>query len=89
MCDPASEDVTSSRVGSIILSRFTARLSFFKSTQMRTCPDLLITGTIGAHHSVGFVIRSIMPTFPIRSSYAVTFGSNGIGTLPEVVKQGG
>ena len=82
--EPLSLCMTSSRVGSMYLSLFTARFSFFRSTQMRTPPPFFITGTIGAHQSVGSVMRSMTPFSSMRWSSCSTFGSRGSGILRAV-----
>lgn len=58
---PVSCGAMSSSVGKINLSRFTALLSFVKSTHILGFLLFLITGTIGAHQSV--------PMSPKTSSY--------------------
>ena len=51
----------SSSEGSIWCSHRTAVFSYFKSTQMRTVPGFLMTGTIAAHQSVGSVTGQVTP----------------------------
>ena len=46
--------------------------------QMRTPPPFFITGTIGAHQSVGSVMRSMTPFSSMRWSSCSTFGSRGM-----------
>ena len=70
--DPLSSAVISSAVGKTNLSLLTALFNFRRSTQIRTCPDFLGAGTMGAHHSVGSVTFSMTPSASILSSSSLT-----------------
>ena len=70
-------------------SRFTFPFSFFKSTHILTFPFFFMTGTIGAHHSVGSVTFSMIPSRSMRMSSSSTFGSMGNGTRRGVLMQYG
>uniref|UniRef100_X2A412 C-type lectin domain-containing protein n=1 Tax=Capitella teleta TaxID=283909 RepID=X2A412_CAPTE len=71
------------------LSRLTAAFRRFKSTQSLTWALFFKTGTIGAHHSVGFVTGSMMSASVSRSNSVFTLSSNGIGTLLATLKEYG
>ena len=86
---PANSGATSSRFGSMYLSRLTASLSLLRSTQILTFLLLFTTGTIGVHQSVGSVISSIIPSFFIFSNSSSTFDTNGKGILLAVLTQYG
>ena len=70
---PVSFDVTSSIVGRTKVSRFTSSLSFFMSVSADAdFPDFSMTGTIGAHDVVCFVMGTITPAAFRRSSSSFT-----------------
>ena len=79
----------SSNDGSIICSRRTAMLSFFKSTQIRTVPFFFTTGTIAEHQSVDYVTTRITSEVTMPSRSAFTLSIRGNGTTLAVVTQDG
>ena len=63
------------------ISSWTALLKWVRSTQIRTLPFGLRTGTIPAHHSVGAVTGEITPCWSIVSIWLFTFGISGWGVF--------
>ncbi len=78
---PVSFVRISSVVGSMNCSLLIFSFSLFRSTHIRTCPLGLITGSIGAHKSVGWVTPSVTPLASIFSNSSFTFWSSGNGSL--------
>ena len=70
-------------------SRWTALLSSVRSTQIRTLPFGLRTGTIPAHHSVGAVTGEMTPCSSIVSIWLFTFGNRGWGSFRGLYRQNG
>ena len=67
-----------STAGSGCRSRRTHLFNHVRSTQIRTLPSALGTTTMPAHHSVGSRTRLTTRISSMRSSSALTLGSNGI-----------
>ena len=76
--DSVSLGAMSSSEGSMWCSRRTAVFSCFKSTQIRTAPVFLMTGTIAAHQSVGSVTDLITPDSTMLLSYGRVYLPFGV-----------
>ena len=66
--------------GTKYLSLHTALFNFVRSTHILTLPSPFGTTTIPAHQDIGSCIVEMTSSCYIRFNFALTFGSEGIGT---------